>query len=347
MNNIKKLQSKSPYNQLIITDTTMIRYFTDLNFEVGERFIALIVSKDKEPVLILNSLFINPDALTTVIYEDGDDTTSILMKLLESQDIGIDGSMQARFLLPLLHHYTFHDASTLLYECRNIKTPEEAEKMIHASKLNDMIMEKIIGSLEEGIRETEVAAIAKKLYTSHPFSNVSFEPIVLFGENSWDPHGVPSNRKLKSGDIVLIDIGGMVDGYASDMTRCVFTGENKELEAIYNIVLEANKAAIKAVRTGVPLSSVDKAARDVIENAGFGEYFVHRTGHGIGIEAHESLDVSKSNHQLIEDGMCFSIEPGIYIEGLGGIRIEDLVLVKDGVAHVMNAYPKSIEFLSL
>lgn len=347
MNQIEKLMTLSFHEHIIITDTTMIRYFTGLHYDVGERFIALIVSKSKAPVLILNNLFKRFDTINTITYDDGDDTTTLIKAQLDSNDIGVDGTMQARFLLPLLDQFTLYDVSTLLYACRNIKTEDEQKKMIDASRENDEVMGKIIQKLKLGVSELEIADYARSLYTNTPFSTPSFDPIILFGENSWDPHGVPSNRTLQLGDMVLIDIGGIVNGYASDMTRCVFTKPNPELESIYEIVLEANMAAISAVRVGAPLSEVDKAARDVIEKAGYGEAFVHRTGHGIGIEAHETLDVSKTNHQVIEEGMCFSIEPGIYLEGLGGVRIEDLILVKDGRAHVLNHYPKNIQYINI
>ena len=135
-------------------------------------------------------------------------------------------------------------------------------------------------------------------------------------------------------------MGGTYENYRSDMTRAFFFGRNEKLEAIYDVVLQANMAAIDAIEIGKPLSRVDKAARDIITEAGYGAHFIHRTGHGIGLDTHETLDVSSANDTLIKEGMCFSIEPGIYIEGVGGIRIEDLVCVSKDKTIVLNQFPK-------
>lgn len=347
MTRLNKLMEYCPYNQLLITDTMMIQYFTGNHYEVGERFIGLVVRNNQAPLLILNSLFQKPVNLDYLYYSDGDNLESLLKSQITERVLAVDGTMAARFLIPLLNTYEIIDVSDYLHQCRSIKDNFEQELMVQASIHNDGAMNQVIQSIKLGMTEKELAQIARELQTTSPATHVSFDPIVLFGENTWDPHGIPSDRVLKQGDMVLIDMGGFINGYASDMTRCVFTGKNEKMEDIYNVVLEANLNAIAAVEVGKPLSDVDKAARDVINEAGYGSYFVHRTGHGIGMEAHESLDVSASNQTLIQNGMCFSIEPGIYIEGIGGVRIEDLVLVKDGRAQLLNNYPKKIEFIQI
>lgn len=347
MKQLDTLMNVCPYEQILITDTKMIEYFTGNFFDVGERFIGLIVRDGLKPVLILNTLFKKPSNIITHYYSDGENITSILTNYFKSNTLAVDGTMNASFLIPLIQDYTIIDGSQYLHQCRNIKNVHEQALMIEASRLNDLCMASLIKQIKIGMSEIEVANIARTLQSTHPISGPSFDPIVLFGDNSWDPHGVPSDRKLKENDIILIDMGGMVNGYASDMTRCFFTGHHETLEKIYAIVLEANIKAIEAVKTGRPLSEVDKAARGVIDEAGYGANFVHRTGHGIGMETHEFLDVSSSNETLIEDGMCFSIEPGIYIEGLGGVRIEDLILVENGKAKVINHYPKDLQIIKV
>lgn len=347
MKKLDRLMNVCPYEQILITDTKMIEYFTGYFYDVGERFIGLVVRKGYEPILILNTLFKKPTSLTSHPYSDGENITQILKKFYKDKLLAVDGMMSASFLIPLIQDYTIFDASEYLHTCRNIKSAEEQTLMIEASRLNDLSMGLLIKSLKIGMSEIEASNIARTLQSTDPVSKPSFDPIVLFGENSWDPHGIPSSRRLKEHDFILIDMGGVVNGYASDMTRCFFTGHHDELEKIYNIVLQANLKAIEAIQTGIPLSDVDKAARDVINDAGYGKYFVHRTGHGIGMETHESLDVSSTNRTLIEDGMCFSIEPGIYIEGLGGVRIEDLILVENGKAKVLNHYPKELEIMNI
>lgn len=340
MKRIETLQSYLPHTPMLISDTKMIEYFTGNAYEVGERFIALLVRPNATPLLFLNTLFTKPDNIETLCFSDGDPILETLKSFIEGERVYVDGTLQARFLIPLLSSLTILDGSTYLDKCRRIKDDEEQHLMIRASLANDDAMQKVIDYLQEGMSEHEVSQYVLHLQSSGKMSGPSFDPIVLFGENAADPHGVPSSRKLKKGDLVLIDMGGMVDGYASDMTRSVFFGDNPPVKDLYDIVLAANQAAIAKIAVGVALRDVDKAARDVITNAGYGPQFVHRTGHGIGMETHENLDVSSTNDTLIENGMCFSIEPGIYIPGFVGIRIEDLVLVKDGKAFVLNHYPK-------
>lgn len=341
MNRIEKLTNLMLEKQLIISDKMMIFYYTGYRFDVGERMIALLVGKDHEPILFLNKLFEAPKDLKTIVYEDGDDTTSLIETHLTDNQFAVDGNWPSRFLIPFIHKgYTVVNGSPYLEQIRTIKDDVERSTLIEASHHNDRIMLEMEQLLKVGMTEIELAEIVREKQSAAPLSGVSFDPIVLFTENIADPHGVPSNRVLRENDVVLIDMGGIYQNYCSDMTRCFFMGENPEMEHLYKIVLAANKAGINAVKPGARLSDVDKATRSVIEAAGYGPYFVHRTGHGIGIECHENLDVSSKNDRIIEPGMCFSIEPGIYIPGTGGIRIEDLVHVtKDGV-FVMNQCKK-------
>ena len=155
---------------------------------------------------------------------------------------------------------------------------------------------------------------------------------------------MPVNRTLKEGEAVVVDMGCVIDGYCSDMTRTFFVGYNSEKE-IYDLVLKANLAAEAMIKPGVRFKDIDKAARQVIEEACYGQYFIHRLGHGIGMEVHEPFDVSATNDMIVEEGMCFSIEPGIYIKDRIGIRIEDLVLVTSDGVEVLNKYPKDQEVL--
>jgi Xaa-Pro dipeptidase len=159
-------------------------------------------------------------------------------------------------------------------------------------------------------------------------SELPFPPIVASGPNSALPHAVPSERKLQRGDLVVIDWGAAVDGYISDLTRTLAIGPaDPELVKVHGIVLDANRAGCAAVRPGVPAAEVDRAARAVIDAAGYGEFFTHRTGHGIGMEAHEPPYIRGDNQEPLIPGMTFTVEPGIYLPGRGGVRIEDNVVV--------------------
>lgn len=344
---ITKLKEKLNNETMILSDPTSIYYFTGYKVDPGLRLFLLVLQKDKEPYLILNDLFPRPQDIDIISYKDGDDTINLLQELFkDEQTLYIDGTLPARFLIPMISkNKTFIDGSSIIESLRRIKDAKEIETLKQASKYNDDVMASLLEHFKEGISEKELADIIKEKQSTDPLTGISFEPISVFTENIADPHAIPGNRTLQKGDVILIDMGGTYQNYKSDMTRAFFYGKNPELEKIYDIVLEANLKAIEAVKVGIPLKEVDKAARDVITKHGYGEYFIHRTGHGIGLDTHENLDVSSTNETLIEEGMCFSIEPGIYIEGVGGIRIEDLVCVENGQASVMNHFTKDKTYL--
>ena len=170
-----------------------------------------------------------------------------------------------------------------------------------------------------------------------------FAPIVSSGPNAANPHASPTQRKLQTGDLLVVDWGATYDGYISDLTRTFAVGEvDDEYRKIHEIVQEANAAGRAAARPGVPCANVDKAARDVIEKSGYGTYFTHRTGHGIGMEGHEEPYMRGDNMQLLEPGMAFTVEPGIYLPGRNGVRIEDNVAITETGADVLSDMPREI-----
>ncbi|CAM3670015.1 Xaa-Pro peptidase family protein [Erysipelothrix urinaevulpis] len=345
---INTVLHKIETEQALIYDKYSIEYLIGVQYDVGERFIALLIDKNKEPILFLNKLFQAPDSIQSVTFEDHDAPLKLLKDYLRGNTLSVDGNMPSRFVLPLIEDgYLFYDIRPIIDEVRSIKSLDEQNILIQASKHNDAIMEKVKQHIKIGISEKELAEKIKQWHFEVDPEGVSFEPIVLFTENAADPHGVPSHRRLKNDDMILIDMGGYYQSYASDMTRCFFMPDHHKMLEIYEIVLKANQAAIDAVKPGIPLKDVDKAARDVISDWGWANQFVHRTGHGVGIEVHETLDVSQSSETIIKEGMCFSIEPGIYLGGIGGIRIEDLVLVGKNGAKILNSFPKDTKIVKL
>jgi Xaa-Pro dipeptidase len=187
-------------------------------------------------------------------------------------------------------------------------------------------------AVKPGMTEQGVAAELMVNLLRGGSEGMPFAPLVQSGPNSASPHGGTSSRRLEVGDLLLLDFGAMVDGYPSDITRTFAVGEvDAELPDVYRIVRAANAAGQAAVRPGVSCQDVDRAARRVIEDAGYGPYFIHRTGHGLGLEVHEPPYIVDGNEQTLEVGMTFTIEPGVYLPGRGGIRVEDNVVVtKDG-----------------
>ena len=328
----------------LVSDPSAIRYFTGTRFSPGERLLVLLVKKTGETRLFINILFPYDGNQNVTWFSDTQDGVGMLAQEL-SGTVAVDKTFPARFLLALQAHKPELQlvVGTVIDEVKAIKTPQEQEKMIRASQVNDSVMAQVATLIQVGKSEAQLRDEIDALFRQVSQGN-SFDTIVAYGDHAADPHGVPGERTLKAGEAVVVDMGCVVDGYCSDMTRTFFVGQNTEKE-IYETVRKANLAGIAAVKPGIPFKQIDLAARKVIEDAGYGEYFIHRLGHGIGMEVHEPFDVSATDETLVREGMCFSIEPGIYIPGRVGIRIEDLVCVTADGCRVLNAYPKDREVL--
>jgi len=229
---------------------------------------------------------------------------------------------------------------------RAIKYGVEIASIEKAARISDEVFKHILGFIKLGMREIDIAEEIEYTVKRKGASHISFDTIVLSGKRASLPHGAPSRDLLKNG-IVLLDFGCVFSGYNSDMTRTIFLGKaTAKQKEIYNIVLEAQQIAIKSVNPGVKASYVDKAARDYITGKGYGEYFGHSTGHGVGLDIHELPAVSSKSDEVLQPGMVFTIEPGIYIPGWGGIRIEDMVLVtEDGCRIITKSSKEIIEIL--
>jgi Xaa-Pro dipeptidase len=215
--------------------------------------------------------------------------------------------------------------------------------MRRSSRMNDEAVRRLIGTIREGDRESDLAgrytAIGKELGAR----GYSFPPLICFGANGAEPHHDTDDTALREGDMIILDVGLNADGYMSDMTRTVVLGKaTSEQREVYELVKAANEAGRKIAAPGVPLCEIDRAARAVIEKGGYGKYFIHRTGHGIGLEVHEGADVSASSKAVAKEGMIFSVEPGIYLPNKFGVRIEDLVLITADGSETLNALPRDL-----
>jgi Xaa-Pro aminopeptidase len=232
-----------------------------------------------------------------------------------------------------------------LLEQRSIKTPEEVRLIHRAGKIQQEAFIELRDFIEPGQREAEVAAFLEYRMRALGADGVSFPSIVAADANAALPHAIPGSRKLKPGSLVLIDWGAKFRGYCSDMTRVIGLGKMRpKLREIYQIVLDAQLAAIDAIRPGVKLTDVDMVARKIIEDAGYGERFGHGLGHGIGLDIHEAPRLSPlAGDGVLEPGQVVTVEPGIYLPGLGGVRIEDDVQVTARGRRVLTDLPKSLE----
>jgi Xaa-Pro aminopeptidase len=237
----------------------------------------------------------------------------------------------------------FVPASNIMKKLRSIKSRSEAEAIRKAVKITNEGFKRAIDVMTSGIKEYEVAAEAEYVMRKMGSSGTSFDTIIASGYRSAFPHGSCSDRKLKNGDLVVLDMGVRYKNYCSDMTRTRTVGSpNSKQEKLFQTVLNAQQKAIELIRPGVKASEIDEAARELIKKEGYGDFFVHSLGHGVGIEVHEYPSISSNSKDIIETGMVFTAEPGVYIPNFGGCRIEDMVLVSKDGYELLSKSPQSL-----
>lgn len=342
-------------HQLLVCDPLSIWYLSGYYTEPFERFFALYLDRrEGQPTatLFCNRLFpdASPHCDDVVLFSDTDDPLPLVAAACDpSAPLGVDKDLTARWLLPLMDARAasgFVLASDAVDETRSTKDEEEQRLMREASRINDEAMGWLVAQVREGITEEEIAAGLLGEYRRLGAQGFSFTPIVSFGANAADPHHKPDQTVFHRGDMVLFDVGCTFQWYCSDMTRTFFTAAPSEHQLeVYETVRRANEAAEAIVRPGVTFAEIDLTARRIIEDAGYGEFFTHRLGHQIGLVGHEPGDVSASHHEPVQAGQVFSIEPGIYIPGDIGVRIEDLVIVTEDGCEVINHYSREATVL--
>jgi len=237
------------------------------------------------------------------------------------------------------------DVTGLVARCRAVKDEGEIQTIRRAIRIQEKAFEALLDQIGPGMSEREICARLEYEMKRLGSERASFDPIVAAGANGSLPHAIPGAEKTRKGRSLLIDWGAIVDGYASDLTRTISFGSwPRELRAVYEIVLEAQRAAIDAVGPGVAARDVDKAARDIIDASGYGPRFGHSLGHGIGLAVHEAPRLASTSEDVLAPGMVVTIEPGIYLPGVGGVRIEDDVLVTERGRRVLSSLPKDLDW---
>ena len=337
--------------QMLVSDPDSIWYLTGYDVFPFERLYAFYLRKDGQHKLFLNKLFPVPEApYEQVWFSDTDDYLAILANAVDGEkDMGVDKDWPARFLLPLMAHNPsckYVLASDCVDDARACKDAVERDLMREASRINDVVMERAAAYMKEGMTEREVADYIVAQYAAEGCDSTAFLPIVSYGAHAADPHHEADQTRLKAGDCIVIDMGCRKNRYCSDMTRTVAVGHvTEEMDTVYHTVLQAQLAGIAVTKAGVPGKSIDAAARKVIEDAGYGEYFGHGYGHSLGIEIHESPNANTREETLLPVGAVVSAEPGIYLPGKFGVRIEDVtVLTADGCM-VLTKSPKELIIL--
>ncbi len=241
---------------------------------------------------------------------------------------------------------TLKPAGEVLSQLRRSKDKDEIESMIAAQRIAERALEDVLGLIKPGVTEKEIAAELTYRMLKYGGEENSFDPIVVTGAKSSMPHGVPGDVVIQDGDFVTMDFGTKKDGYCSDMTRTVAVGHaTEEMKKVYAVVLEAQLAGIAASRAGVSGREIDAAARKVIEDAGYGEYFGHSYGHSLGLEIHENPSARQTDNSLMPVGAVVSAEPGIYLPGRFGVRIEDVVIMEEGGCTNITKAPKELIIL--
>ncbi len=248
--------------------------------------------------------------------------------------------------LPDVEFITSNELADAIEEIRIVKEESEIEKIKAAQKIAEDAFTHILTFIKEGVTEKQISLELDFYMLSHGAEALSFETIAVAGKNSSMPHGVPGDYKVQKGDFITMDYGAMVDGYHSDMTRTVCLGEPSEkMKEVYNTVLEAQLKGLEALRDGITGVEADKAAREVIEKAGYGKNFGHGLGHGVGVEIHESPRLSPKAPHTLKTGHVVTVEPGIYLPGEFGVRIEDMAVITDDGCINLTSCPKELIIL--
>jgi len=334
---------------LLITPSPDYLYLLGYQAPALERLTCLVVPAEGGPTLVLprleeplavHELGDLADALEVVTWDETDDPIRLVQALVGAvRRVGIQDQMWARFALRLgaaLDPAELVAAGPSMSALRQVKSPEEVDRLRAAAAAADDAMRGITAERLSGRSEAEVSRRIRELLLEAGHDDAGFA-IVASGPNAASPHHTAGDRNIGAGDAIVLDIGGSRGGYASDTSRTAVVGEpSPEFAALYAVLRDAQAAACAAVRPGVPASAIDAAARDLIAEAGYGDAFLHRTGHGIGLETHEEPYIVASNPEPLVAGNAFSVEPGIYIRDTWGARIEDILVCTDDGGERLN-----------
>lgn len=339
---------------VVLAPGTDLRYVAGYDALAQERPTLLLVPADGRPTLVAPRLEraraaeeVRLPAFTLLTYGEHDDALGAAADALgvpDGAEVGVGDRTWSAFTLGLqaaLPGRRWRTAAGLLAPLRQVKDPDEVTALARVAEAIDAVHLRVPGLLAAGRTEREVAAdLSALIREGH--DSVSFV-IVASGPNAASPHHEPGERRLAPGDAVVVDIGGLLDGYGSDMTRTYAVGAPPDgfVEA-YGVLQAAQAAAVAAVRPGVTAGEIDAAARDVLTAAGLGDAFVHRTGHGIGLDTHEEPWILGGSDVVLAPGMAFSVEPGFYLEGRYGARIEDIVVVTEDGVRALNRVTRDL-----
>ncbi|KAA0549122.1 aminopeptidase P family protein [Bacillus sp. BGMRC 2118] len=343
-----------------ITSKANIFYLTKFYTDPHERLVSLLVFQDEAPILVAPNMereqIISSGWENEIIgYSDTDNPWQFIKNAVLKRNISIETLAiekehmtyeRAEKINEIFSQPVLISAEDKLHDLRMLKDSDEIAILREAAKLADYGVEVGVHSIKEGRSELEVLATIEFELKKKGIREMSFSTMVLTGEKTAAPHGKPGLETIKSGDFILFDLGVVLDGYCSDITRTVALGHvfDKQRE-IYETVLQAELSALNICKPGLEIGTIDTTARNIITNKGYGDYFTHRIGHGLGIDVHEFPSMTSTNTNTLKPGMTFTIEPGIYVPKVGGVRIEDDVLITENGFESLTNYPKELQIL--
>ncbi len=333
-------------------------YVSGIHAHLSERPLVLIIPADDDPAIIIPTLEAMKAEAAGIpadrifAWNDAEGYHGAFQRAcahLELADymLGVEALHMRVLEMQTLQRFApglqIAHAEPALSALRSVKDAAEIAAMEKAIAVAEKALKRIAQRIKIGLSERQIAAMLTQELLASGAESIAFGPIVAAGPNSAIPHAVPTDRAIRAGDLLVIDWGVYVDGYPSDITRTFAVGPiDPELQRIYEVVKLANEAARRAIRPGLTGRQIDQVARDVIEDAGYGDQFIHRTGHGLGLEIHEPPDMSQANDRPIAVGNVFTIEPGIYLPGRGGVRIEDNVVATADGCRTLTTYGRDL-----
>lgn len=343
------------FDGLAIVPGPNMEYLTGSKFHLSERPVVLFLERDKATFILpeLESSKISNLGFDFITYDDKEGFNPAFEKFgRKIKKLGVETRLIRHLELNLITSNSISseivDAIDIFAKLRMSKSSTELEFMAKAVNIAETSLMSILDKIKPGVTEKEFASeLVIQLLRNDSDSHLPFSPIVASGVNAANPHHFPTNKEFEEGELIIIDWGATCGGYFSDITRTFALGKNIDGQLIkaYEVVKQANELARLEAKVGIEAGFVDEAARKVIEKSGFGEYFTHRTGHGLGLEIHEEPYIKPDNNFVLEEGMTFTIEPGIYLPDLGGIRIEDDVYLTSSKSKSLTTLPRDLQYL--
>lgn len=356
---LRRLIKKEGLEAVAIVPGPNMRYLTGADFHLMERPLILFVPPLGTPVLVIPALEVpkwEETGVDAIVHAWRDDegpekAFTMVANTFRKMVIGVE-SLRMRVLegqiIEEITRGSVVPADNVFVDLRIVKQPDEVDKHRRAVEISERALRNLIDNLQLGMRERDIARMLSQIQRDLGGGDDSFTPLVLIGPRTALPHGVPGDTPLQEGDALLIDFGTTYEGYVSDITRTFFVGEaSSDARSLYEAVLAANTAGREAIRPGIMAGRIDDIASQKLRTAGFGDYILHRTGHGLGIDIHEHPNINTGNDVILSPGMVFTIEPGLYVDGHLGVRIEDNVVVTDDGYESLSKFPRELMVLDL